>query len=499
MPFNPECTTFNGEICLNQSTLPYSVICSGVKFGSRNAMAQRISPESFRCITNIWNEYNSTWNETDPDDLIWNTVSCSVRDFMEERTPFVGDEMCSIHPIAMVNYERDRCENRFGWARYQEIGNPTNKRFRYDETCVGYKTTNTGETPLDHQWVQVSLGFFKGNATYDNEAVPNGPCLSHENPIRQAIRADPSQCGGFFPCHELLEYQCQFDSSTPSPVDPNCPTGEPLPPSLLQEVKYCATNPDASANHKHHLFCSTDRNTLVGAPIPTARFCSANNPAPFEIDDAKYCSTAIDNLRIVIQKVSFCNHDSQYIRPEVNVENVKFCSYDRTIIETFVPSVSFCSIDKPIGKANFCAFDDTTIRNVGKVGFCEYDDANIRASIDEVGFCENFHVPVLKFCAQDRLTIDGAGLAAFCEYDRTQIDGAQEVGFCDSNELIIKHNALFCSTDRSTIDGATNVTFCSLRRSSIDNIPDLDFCSMDRSVIDGADKVAFCEQNKNTI
>jgi hypothetical protein len=483
MPFNPECTSFNGEICLSRTSTPYRTICSGTTFNNRGLDAQRIAPPVFECIDAIWGDPLTTNVPWEDYVNIWNADPCVIRDFMEERTPGILDsDLCAIHPLANIEYEVQSCLNNRGWAILQEVGNPTDTIKKFDESCVGYKTAGPGGTELDHIWVTASEGFFKGSAT-PNPSIPVGPCVGTEAVRRYTLPADASNCGNFSPCFELRTVTCQLDTSTPSPIDPECPTGVELPPSLLQQNFFCSTDAVISANQGRNRFCSTDRNDIAGNVATSVRFCSVDNNFGPIIQRVSFCPTDVSDFRREIPSVQFCEFRDELIRETVLVQEVQFCEMDRDELLPVIPSVEFCSTNKPVPSLRFCSFDDSNIRNLNPVQFCETDDTVLRPAIPSAAFCSQDQVLTVLFCSTQRKDLDGIPEVQFCETPRREIDGTGDATFCSANELLIRRNALFCSIDRRTIDGVPEVNFCSTSRQEIDGAIDVQFCETDRSSI----------------
>ena len=484
------CTNFNGRVCLSKDSSPYSTVCSGNSFINRGLEAYQVSPEAFQCIDEIWNEFDELWNNSE---YIWNASPCIIRDFMEERTPGLFDSnMCMVHPLADIEWQVRECTNRFGGAILEEVGNTSNIRETYDESCVGYKTSNSGN-PLDHKWSTFSLGFFRGSAQIGKPTLQGGPCVGTEPDYEYTIYSDPINCSGIGPCFELLRQTCVFDGSVAFPDDPACDTGIVFPDSLFQENFYCNFNP-AAANQRRNSFCSTNDNN-IRLQVPSVKFCEREKNFPYLLENVAFCATNPDDLRLIIQNAHFCSYDSSFIRPTIIVQNVAFCSQDRDTLLPVVPSVNFCSQGPIINNVGFCNYPRTLIDNVGEAEFCNFDDNGIRLQINNVQFCSQFVAPSVRFCNTDRGTIDGVNEAEFCSQKRNgNIDGTTSVRYCEFDATAIQSSTRYCSQDRTTLDGATSVKFCSMPR--LATFASVDYCSQDRENIDGAGIANYCSQDR---
>lgn len=501
------CNNFNGSVSLDRTTEPYSVVCSGYNFVNKGLNAQEITPATVACVENIWDELGASWNE---EPLIWNAPGCAIRDFMEERTPFIRGEICEKHPLADIRFERVECLNRFGGALLREVGNPSNIREDYDETCIGYKTSGTNGAQLTSRWETVSEGFFRGPHVVNKVSIPGGLCVGTEPDYQYTKPAKASDCSGFFPCYELLTVSCIFDGQPSTPPDPACDVGNVLPPSLFQDTLFCSTNP-LLLGQRRNIFCSTDVNGLR-LRVENVEYCNAIiDNLRFEADKVSFCNAEIDNLRINIGKAEFCSTDDSFLRPVIVIQEARFCEFNRDLLLPVIQSVSFCSTEKPIATVQFCSLDSRGIRNLTFAEFCEADVDNIRFQVDKVEYCEHDQISTVLFSNHRRPTIDGVDDLGFCSYERSTIDGSQTVEFCSINEAGLRTetaekaeycsqyvipNLLFSSQERKTLDGVPEVSFCNYNRLEIDGAVNVAFCNYDRSEIDGAVKVSFCNYDR---
>ena len=537
MFYGTECTINDSQICLPRGSQP-GLLCTGIKFIGRNAAPMRQQNGIPKCFELLWNTAGEpTWYYTDE---LWNEEICvqGLSLFDRDRglclldhiifnpadpdDPYLYDA-CEDHPIQRTeDISLVECHNRFGGAKkFKQNTSPALTYdsfyfYDYDESCVGYKTSNTGGTPLDMEWIDNPTTTFAIGSPQSILELPEGPCTGNELPVMYTIAADPSNCNNITSCIEIITRECVADTSPDYGADPyTCE--DPPPPTLFQDVLFCEFEPSI-ANHRRNTFCETDP-TLLRIDPSSVYFCE-NDISFLRLipESVNFCNLDENIIRGIITQVGFCNFDATPILPPPPATpNVGFCELNEDFIRLNPVNVRFCE-GIVIPNIRFCELDASTLSNVTDVQFCELSPTELPATVQ---FCETPRklidgVPDVQFCEVAPISIESNGLPIvdfceqliptgvfFCDIAPGTVPGivSGNVGFCTYRSALIRNITLvpFCNYPRKLIDNIPDIQFCNIARKLLDNVDEVAFCEHDRRTIDNVDDVAFCEVDETTI